>query len=75
MITFLEPEPHELWCLKAPTATAIDGIVVVTLPVCADAPPAHGGETLVALYLELEEAEHLKSQTEVAIGRAKRQLR
>jgi hypothetical protein len=74
MITFVEPTPHELWCLKAPTAIAVDGTVEVTLIVCADAPPATAHETPVVLYLDLEEAENLRSQMVVAAGRAKRQL-
>jgi hypothetical protein len=75
MIIFSKQTPHELWSLKPPTATAIDGSVKVTLIVCADAPPSPAIETEVVLWLSAEEAEHLKSQTEVAAGRAQRQLR
>jgi hypothetical protein len=73
MIVFQEPKPHALWSLKEPTAIAVDGDVEVTLHVCADAPPIPAHEMPVVLYLDVSDAEHLRSQVEVAIGIAKRQ--
>ena len=74
-IVFQEPKPYELWSPKEPTAIAVDGEIRVTLTVCAAPPPQPATETQVVLYLELEDARHLRSQTEVAIGRACVQLK
>ena len=57
-ITFVEPQPYELWSLKEPTATAVNGAVEVILTVCADGAPLPAAERQVVLYLELEDAKH-----------------
>jgi hypothetical protein len=68
-VTFQEHQPHELWSLKEPTANFANGVVVVTLTVCALPPPAPAVGTPLVLYLEVDEARHLRSQLESVLRR------